>query len=505
MTVRVLFLAILGAASVSAAGDRSLSLKNASDGYLVNGVRLPLTGPHHRVLATTAAAGFHFGTAELVGAIERAAKVVAERYPSSVLLVGNMSRERGGDIPVSVSHNSGRDADLPFYVVDARGRLVLEHGFVKFDAEGRSGALRFDVKRNWALVKALLTDRDVQVQWLFCANSLRKLLLEHARQVGEAADLVTRAEGVLGQPGNSSEHAEHFHMRLYCALHERLQGCLNYGTMHAWVDDYSREVALRVVELTRDFASQDVGRAVAAIRKVGDIRGAEAVPSLSTALGDARPGVREAAAEVLALLPGAAAATPGLVAALDAAAEPVWIARLVGTLAAVGDERAAPVFARVLGDLRRARPETRALAAAGLGHLLYPPGVPELGRALDDPARPVREAAASALERITNHRFRPGPTGARECLAWWKAHHTEPRLTWVRQGFARYHHISLGTSHLRQPIAKLVALIREGGAVSFNARALIAEATGYHLAEEHFTSVQLYRFYSTWLRGAGLR
>ena len=38
---------------------------------------------------------------------------------------------------------------------------------------------RFDVRRNWALVRALLEDPLIQVQYLFCNQRLKEAMLEH--------------------------------------------------------------------------------------------------------------------------------------------------------------------------------------------------------------------------------------------------------------------------------------------------------------------------------------
>jgi len=481
----------------------SYSLKNASDGYLVRGVRLKPRGLHHVVLKPTVRRGYHWGTRELVGALKRAARQVAAKYPGSKLQVANMSKEGGGDITPSVSHNSGRDADVSFYIMDRRGRPVMRDGFTRFDARGHSGDVRFDAARNWAFVKALLTDPSIQVQWMFCSHSLRGLLLEHARKAGEAASLVDRAGQVLGQPGNSSPHAEHFHVRLYCARHERLAGCLNYGTMHPWIDTYQKEVDARALTLAADLRSPNLEVAIVAARSITAIRGQAALMALAEALADPRRALRFAAADAIERLSPNEGAVDALITALEQATDPEWTWRVADVLASIGDRRAAKPFSRLLAK-RSVADRTRALAARGLGEMLDLASVPTLVGALTDRDRTVRSSAAEALLRITNHSFGTGRRAAKRWKKWWRANKDRTRLEWVEAGFA-----ALGIKGAHKPslrmFKKLLRHIRKGGARGFNARAWIASLTGYAIEQGHFSDFQMFRFYRSWLKRGGWR
>lgn len=171
-----------------------------------------------------------WGTPRLVGALERAGRVVQRTVKDSPALgIGNIGRPRGGSLaPYSKSHQAGRDADLAFYVLDAHGPVAaedLEH----FDGSLRSpdGALRFDVARNWALVAALLEDDSVEVKWLFVSNALRARLLAHARQMSADPALLRRAEACLHQPSDAPPHDDHFHLRIRCTSRERTDGCVD--------------------------------------------------------------------------------------------------------------------------------------------------------------------------------------------------------------------------------------------------------------------------------------
>src|SRR4029079_15048120 len=103
-------------------------------------------------------ADVRWGLPALVGMIERAARGVARRYPGAVLDVGDLSRKKGGEVPRHNSHESGRDVDLGFYALDARGKQVHAPFFLRFNARLASTNMpgaRFDLPRNWLLVQHL--------------------------------------------------------------------------------------------------------------------------------------------------------------------------------------------------------------------------------------------------------------------------------------------------------------------------------------------------------------
>jgi len=172
----------------------------------------------------------HWGTPRLVATLQRAAEAVRQSSPGSPPLgVGNLSRARGGPIhPYSRSHQAGRDADLAFYQLDEKDKPIPAEDLLSFDERGHadSGKRRFDTRRNWLLVRALLEDKEVDVQWIFISLPLRQTLLEEARRLKEPAWLLERAERVLHQPTDSRPHDDHFHLRIRCTPEERSAGCV---------------------------------------------------------------------------------------------------------------------------------------------------------------------------------------------------------------------------------------------------------------------------------------
>jgi penicillin-insensitive murein endopeptidase len=160
----------------------------------------------------------------LVGLLDRAARRVARRFSDAVLSVGDLSRRGGGELERHHSHESGRDADIGFYLRGANKKPVLADRFLPIDdggkAKGVSGAA-FDEPRNWALVEALIEDPEARVSHIFVASHLRARLLRYAEGAGVARPLRERAAEVMMQPHRAPLHDDHFHVRIACPEDQR--------------------------------------------------------------------------------------------------------------------------------------------------------------------------------------------------------------------------------------------------------------------------------------------
>ncbi|RMG97288.1 MAG: murein endopeptidase [Deltaproteobacteria bacterium] len=204
-------------------------------GRLRNPAAIPTRAPGLVVPDKWRARGYRYGTDELVAAVRRAAAAVRRAHPGAVLGVADLSPPHGSAAPYHRSHQGGRDVDLLFYVVDARGRpRPPPADMVRFGGDGRprdegAGPLRFDDARNWALVEALLTDPSIRVQWIFVSRPLADRLLDHGRRIGRPAWIVALARAVLHQPRGSPPHDDHFHLRIYCPRSDRALGCEDAG------------------------------------------------------------------------------------------------------------------------------------------------------------------------------------------------------------------------------------------------------------------------------------
>ncbi len=86
-----------------------------TNGHIIGGAHLA-DAPYLRVMPADQAGDVRWGLGALVGMVDRAARHVRHLFSGAVLNVGHLSKNGGGNIEQHASHESGRDADLPFYV-----------------------------------------------------------------------------------------------------------------------------------------------------------------------------------------------------------------------------------------------------------------------------------------------------------------------------------------------------------------------------------------------------
>jgi penicillin-insensitive murein DD-endopeptidase len=183
----------------------------------------------------------HWGRPHLVSALTRIAGEIDAELPGSTLVIGDLGAKRGGQIPGHASHRSGRDVDLLFYALTPAGAPVPSPGFIRYEADGIAVApdsgdyFRIDVPRVWLLVKKLLQDPEIGVQFLFVSRPLEALITDYARARGEPLDLVYHAQTVMLQPGDSLPHDDHLHLRIACTPAELQVGCSGGGLYWEWL------------------------------------------------------------------------------------------------------------------------------------------------------------------------------------------------------------------------------------------------------------------------------
>jgi penicillin-insensitive murein endopeptidase len=183
-------------------GSMSIGMTNA--GALVNAVRMPdgdrwiLVDPDHA-----------WGTTETVDNLARCIATVNARFPGTPKLhIGHISARRGGNLWPHVSHQAGRDADVGYYYT----------GEGRWYATARTGNL--DRARTWALVRAFVTDTDVDL--ILIDRSVQLLLKQYALSIGEDRawldQLFERSEGVRPVIVHAKGHATHIHVRFYSPI-----------------------------------------------------------------------------------------------------------------------------------------------------------------------------------------------------------------------------------------------------------------------------------------------
>ncbi|MGB8329731.1 MAG: penicillin-insensitive murein endopeptidase [Polyangiales bacterium] len=223
---------------------QTVSVGTADRGYLHEPVPLSDSGRGYRRVRS--GEGTRYGTPTLVGAIERAAREVADSFPGSQpLRVGDLSSSRGGVHSRHRTHRAGRDADLLFFVRDAEGLPAPGDGWLPFDRFGiaiHSGRVfRFDEARNWHLVRTLVTDDQARVKWLLISNALKARLLRYAARYERSPQALVRATWILHQPTRGDVHADHFHLRVGCGAEERALGCQEGEPHWPWMSDTARK------------------------------------------------------------------------------------------------------------------------------------------------------------------------------------------------------------------------------------------------------------------------
>jgi murein endopeptidase len=169
-----------------------------------------------------------FALPNLLSVLSRAARIVARKFPGSVLEIGELSRKDGGRITSHLSHQSGRDADVGFYLTDLDGAPIRAPRFLRCDGRGDGRddpTVLFDDQRNWEFVRALLEDPNEEVRQIFIYAPLRARLLAYAAKVNAPRLLRAKAAAAMMQPVNALPHDDHFHIRISCPFDQIERGC----------------------------------------------------------------------------------------------------------------------------------------------------------------------------------------------------------------------------------------------------------------------------------------
>ncbi|HEY4016108.1 MAG TPA: penicillin-insensitive murein endopeptidase [Polyangiaceae bacterium] len=235
------------------------AIGTGSHGVLAGGAELPHDSTGLRWLRSD---DRHWGQPRFTDAIARAAAKVAKAKPGALLYAGDLStRHGGGPLAPHFSHRSGVDADLLFYVTTLDGAPVDSPGFVHFGADGiaRDEAhrrwLRFDVEREWLLLRALIEDPDARVQWIFVSDVVHAMLLEWAIARGDSIETIRRADEVMLEPHPGGVHDDHVHVRTSCSAEEVVDGCEWSGPRRAWLSYDLPPLAERDEELALALAA----------------------------------------------------------------------------------------------------------------------------------------------------------------------------------------------------------------------------------------------------------
>ncbi|MGB0590679.1 MAG: penicillin-insensitive murein endopeptidase [Myxococcota bacterium] len=513
----------------------SVSIGTTLTGRLTGSVALPAEGPHHRILEDCRPRDTHHGTEELIQLVQDASRAVMAAEPGPRVGVCNLSHPKGGALKWSQSHNSGRDADLAFFVrdletnepVDAPGLIVFGRSGIEFAETPR---FRFDVARNWLLVRALLTHPSIVVQWILVDRRLKRRMLAHAAERGAPAELLERASKVLHQPSDAHRHNDHFHVRIYCSWDDRADGCLDTDPYWPWRHVDPAPLRRRTAALS--FGLRDPNKKIrgAVLEHLKAMEGFGASPAVAEmAIMDADHRLRGKAGSLLlswragnAVVidaitrfitgPGGGILSDGGATAADwgeRVERPVhhikpWrigegrersanhLHRAYKLLAKLASLHTTPFLMEALGSKRvvgdpddKGSLEARMAARVAI-HVMDLTLVPSLITHLNHPKARVRSVINLAIRRITNHVVR-GNWGGRTSpeqlqrniarwRAWWEAHSAWTRDEMVSDGFKRRGHRFVTLDH-KDNIPRLIRLTKRTDEIGYNADRLLVRIT----------------------------
>ena len=158
-----------------------------------------------------------WGTPELVEAIVLASEDVAWQLPGAdPILIGDLSRQRGGYLPPHKSHRSGLDADIGIFTTGARQSPVS--GFVGITPDN------LDYEANWIFWRSLLetglVERILLDQSLI--DAMRAWTVESGNLSAAQAEEIFPPAGTprlwekRGVFQHVAGHRDHIHVRALC-------------------------------------------------------------------------------------------------------------------------------------------------------------------------------------------------------------------------------------------------------------------------------------------------
>jgi murein endopeptidase len=196
--------ALLVTAQVDPRALGPLSIGTPAAGLLLNPVPF-LPGPLWEVRNPSES----WATEETIDFVVTAIEAVEARYPGSPrLVIGDLSNPKGGRLNRHRSHQAGRDADIGFY-------------FRRSDVDSFVAARKkdLDLPRTWGLVRALVTETDVER--IFVDRTLIAVLYQQALAEGEDRSWLNDIFGRTSEKGiiqHERRHKDHLHVRFYNAV-----------------------------------------------------------------------------------------------------------------------------------------------------------------------------------------------------------------------------------------------------------------------------------------------
>ena len=171
---------------------RSRSAGTVTNGVLHDSFNIPLKSRYHQFYGPVADRGTHYATVEMAALLVRAARSLFEAIPGPPSVFGDCSLQEGGEVARHISHRSGRDVDVLFFVKNADGHPVTATGFHRFNRHGECVSpncdLQLDIPRMWWFVRTLVASQYPAVQYIFIARAIRDEPARPRRGTRRASD-----------------------------------------------------------------------------------------------------------------------------------------------------------------------------------------------------------------------------------------------------------------------------------------------------------------------------
>lgn len=154
----------------------------------------------------------HFGANELSYIIQLMGKSTEKLLPNYKLAVGDLSREKGGQLGRHKSHQNGLDVDVAFFFKNKSFQAY----FASAVAVNKPHA-DWMVEPQWELFKEVVNTK--LIDRIFIHAALKKSLCEHAIKTGELqkGKNDSLAFETLRRLIPEKDHHNHFHLRVKCS------------------------------------------------------------------------------------------------------------------------------------------------------------------------------------------------------------------------------------------------------------------------------------------------
>ena len=195
--------------------DSWLSLSHTwghgSSGYLLNARQMPKTKYwiHRRFK--------NYGTPEMLAIIKAGTQHLRKKFPSAPpVIIGDLSKRYGGHFPPHLSHQSGRDADIGYFI-----RGPYSH---KLKGLALVNRRTIDVAKTWAFLSGML--KTGLVESAFIDYQLQKVLYRFAKKEGEWSE--EALNNIFSYPlwkgkmiSHLRGHSDHMHVRFKAPLSQQ--------------------------------------------------------------------------------------------------------------------------------------------------------------------------------------------------------------------------------------------------------------------------------------------